>query len=63
MINPTNNNNREDFERLLLHECIRGFTIFKPRRRRRRLSKTTKDPIIGKRKVMWVINPAKVITE
>ncbi|MFS7920756.1 hypothetical protein Hanom_Chr03g00228491 [Helianthus anomalus] len=62
MINPTHSNIGEDFERLQQRECIRDFTIFKPRRPRRKVSKTTKDPITGKGKVTWVIDPAKVIT-
>ncbi|KAJ0530079.1 hypothetical protein HanLR1_Chr10g0363021 [Helianthus annuus] len=63
MINPTHSNIGADFERLILRECVRGFTIFKPRRPRRRVSKTTKDPITGKGKVTWVIDPAKVVTK
>ncbi|MFS8027704.1 hypothetical protein Hanom_Chr16g01501891 [Helianthus anomalus] len=62
MINPTNSSIGAYFERLILRECVCGFTVFKPKRPRRRVSKTTKDPITGKGKVTWVIDPAKVVT-
>ncbi|MFS7988170.1 hypothetical protein Hanom_Chr11g01031491 [Helianthus anomalus] len=39
-----------------------GFQVFKPQRPRRRVYKTKKYPIIGKVKVTWGINPAKVVT-
>ncbi|MFS7935954.1 hypothetical protein Hanom_Chr05g00409671 [Helianthus anomalus] len=61
MINSTNSSIGADFDRLNLRECLRGFTVFKPRRPRRRVSKTTKDPMIGKGKVTLVIDPAKVV--
>ncbi|MFS7986670.1 hypothetical protein Hanom_Chr11g01013021 [Helianthus anomalus] len=61
MINPIYNNIGADFERLILRECNRGFTVFKPQRARQRVSKTTKDPITGKGKVMCVINPTKIV--
>ncbi|MFS7930042.1 hypothetical protein Hanom_Chr04g00339501 [Helianthus anomalus] len=51
-----------DFERIIAKECNKGFPTFKPQRPRRRVSKTTKDPITGKGKVTWVINPAKIFT-
>ncbi|MFS8027708.1 hypothetical protein Hanom_Chr16g01501931 [Helianthus anomalus] len=51
MINPTNSSIGADFERLTLRERVRGFTMFKPKRPRRRISKPTKDPITGKGKV------------
>ncbi|MFS7945774.1 hypothetical protein Hanom_Chr06g00528131 [Helianthus anomalus] len=59
MLNPDNSSL---FERIIAKECKRGFELFKPKRPRRRVSKTTKDPITGKGKVTWVINPAKVVT-
>ncbi|MFS8019570.1 hypothetical protein Hanom_Chr15g01405301 [Helianthus anomalus] len=62
MINPTNSSIGADVERLILRECLRGFSIFKPRRPRRRILKTTIDLITGKGKVTWVIDPAKVVT-
>ncbi|MFS8003933.1 hypothetical protein Hanom_Chr13g01219691 [Helianthus anomalus] len=61
MINPTYSSIRADFERLILRECNRGFTVFKPQHPRRRVLKTTKDPITGKGKVTWVIDPAKAV--
>ncbi|MFS7914659.1 hypothetical protein Hanom_Chr02g00156161 [Helianthus anomalus] len=45
-----------------LFSLPRGFPTIKTQRPRRRVSKTTKDPITGKGKVTWVINPAKVVT-
>ncbi|MFS7947265.1 hypothetical protein Hanom_Chr06g00546181 [Helianthus anomalus] len=62
MINPTNSSIGVDFERLILREYMRGFTVFKPKSPRRRVSTTTKDPMTGKGKVTWVIDPAKVVT-
>ncbi|MFS7997513.1 hypothetical protein Hanom_Chr12g01142671 [Helianthus anomalus] len=61
MINMANSRIGADFERLILRECNRGFTVFKPQRPRRRVSKTTKDPIIDKGKVTWVIDPGNVV--
>ncbi|MFS8033827.1 hypothetical protein Hanom_Chr17g01574161 [Helianthus anomalus] len=51
-----------DFERIIAKECNKGFPTIKPQRPRRRVSRTTKDPITGKGKVTWVINPSKVVT-
>ncbi|MFS8034575.1 hypothetical protein Hanom_Chr17g01582771 [Helianthus anomalus] len=61
LINPTNSSIGADFERLILRECNRGFTIFKPQGPGRRVSKTMKDLITGKGKVTLVINLAKVV--
>ncbi|KAJ0523901.1 hypothetical protein HanIR_Chr10g0498791 [Helianthus annuus] len=51
-----------DFERIIAKECNKGFQNHTPQRPRRRVSKTTIDPVTGKGKVTWVINPAKVVT-
>ncbi|KAJ0827439.1 hypothetical protein HanRHA438_Chr17g0825731 [Helianthus annuus] len=51
-----------DFERIIAKECNKGFQNHVPQCPRRRVSKTTIDPITGKGKVTWVINPAKVVT-
>ncbi|MFS8022320.1 hypothetical protein Hanom_Chr16g01438101 [Helianthus anomalus] len=62
MLNPDRNSLRADFEHIIAKECNKGFVVFKPQRPRRRVSKTTRDPITDKGKVTWVINPAKVVT-
>ncbi|MFS7926217.1 hypothetical protein Hanom_Chr04g00294441 [Helianthus anomalus] len=62
MLNPEDRSVGGDFERLIVKECNKGFPNHKPQRPRRRVSKTTKDPVTGKCKVTWVINPAKVVT-
>ncbi|KAM0011590.1 hypothetical protein Hdeb2414_s0061g00762861 [Helianthus debilis subsp. tardiflorus] len=51
-----------DFERIIEKECNKDFPNHTPQRPRRRISKTTFDPVTGKGKVTWVINPAKVVT-
>ncbi|KAJ0604370.1 hypothetical protein HanHA300_Chr02g0049031 [Helianthus annuus] len=51
-----------DFERLITKECDKNFPNHAPQRPRRRVSKTTFDPVTGKGKVTWVVNPAKVVT-
>ncbi|KAJ0450127.1 hypothetical protein HanHA300_Chr15g0552941 [Helianthus annuus] len=51
-----------DFERLITSECDKNFPNHAPQRPRRRVSKTTFDPVTGKGKVTWVVNPAKVVT-
>ncbi|MFS7961916.1 hypothetical protein Hanom_Chr08g00720581 [Helianthus anomalus] len=51
-----------DFERIIAKECNKGFPNHAPQRPRRRVSKTTINPVTGKGKVTWVINPAKVVT-
>ncbi|KAJ0450404.1 hypothetical protein HanHA300_Chr15g0555931 [Helianthus annuus] len=51
-----------DFERLITSECDKNFPNHAPQRPRRRVSKTSFDPVTGKGKVTWVINPAKVVT-
>ncbi|MFS8003885.1 hypothetical protein Hanom_Chr13g01219101 [Helianthus anomalus] len=62
MLNPDSTIIGADFERIIAKEFNKGFQVFKPQRPRRRVSKTTRDPITGKGKVTWVINPAKVVT-
>ncbi|MFS7913272.1 hypothetical protein Hanom_Chr02g00139921 [Helianthus anomalus] len=62
LIDPTNNSFGADFERIILRECVRDFTVFKPIRPRRKVSKNIKDPMTGKGKVAWVIDPTKVVT-
>ncbi|MFS7934225.1 hypothetical protein Hanom_Chr05g00389081 [Helianthus anomalus] len=62
MLNPDRSSLGADFERIIAKECNKGFEVFKAQRPRRRVSKTTKDPITSKGKVTWVINPAKVVT-
>ncbi|MFS8022316.1 hypothetical protein Hanom_Chr16g01438051 [Helianthus anomalus] len=62
MLNPYRNSLWADFGRIISKECNKGFVVFKPQRPRRRVSKSTRDPITGKGKVTWVINPAKVVT-
>ncbi|MFS8002279.1 hypothetical protein Hanom_Chr13g01200261 [Helianthus anomalus] len=61
-INPTNKIIVADFGRLILRECVRGLTMFKPRCPKRRVTKTTKDPMTEKGKVTWMIDPTKVVT-
>ncbi|MFS8003839.1 hypothetical protein Hanom_Chr13g01218601 [Helianthus anomalus] len=49
-----------------MYNNLRGMFVVKRRggsqRPRRRVSKTKIDPVTGKGKVTWVINPAKVVT-
>ncbi|MFS7905626.1 hypothetical protein Hanom_Chr01g00049901 [Helianthus anomalus] len=51
MLNPEDRSVGGDFERIIAKECNKGFPNFKPQRPRRRVSKTTKDPITGKGKL------------
>ncbi|MFS7929871.1 hypothetical protein Hanom_Chr04g00337471 [Helianthus anomalus] len=62
ILNPEDRSLGGDFERIISKQYNKGFLDFKPQRPGRRVSKTTKDPITGKGKVTWVINPAKVVT-
>ncbi|MFS7962777.1 hypothetical protein Hanom_Chr08g00730501 [Helianthus anomalus] len=62
LLNPDRSSTGADFERLIAKECNRDFDVFKLQRPRRRVSKTTEDPVTGKGKVTWVIDPAKVVT-
>ncbi|MFS7929074.1 hypothetical protein Hanom_Chr04g00328291 [Helianthus anomalus] len=62
ILNPGDRSVGGDFERLIAKECNRGFPNQRTQRPRRRVSKTTIDPVTGKGKVTWVINPAKVVT-
>ncbi|KAJ0886964.1 hypothetical protein HanRHA438_Chr09g0385351 [Helianthus annuus] len=62
LLNPEERGIVRDFEGLIAKECNKGFPNHRPQRPRRRVSKTTIDPVTGKRKVTWVINPAKVVT-
>ncbi|MFS7925258.1 hypothetical protein Hanom_Chr04g00282521 [Helianthus anomalus] len=50
------------FERLISKECNEGFPNHRPQCPRRRMAKTTRDPVTRNGKVTWVINPAKVVT-
>ncbi|MFS7977914.1 hypothetical protein Hanom_Chr10g00909591 [Helianthus anomalus] len=62
MLNPDRSNVGAGFECIIAKECNKGFQVFKLQHPRRRVSKTTRDPITGKGKVTWVINPTKVVT-
>ncbi|MFS8022767.1 hypothetical protein Hanom_Chr16g01443341 [Helianthus anomalus] len=62
ILNPHERSIGGDFERLNAKECNKGFPNHRPQRPRRRVSKTTRDPVTGKGKVTWVINPAKIVT-